>query len=294
MNAKNICEALGGTWFGNSGLAFCPAHNNRNTPALSIRNAPNGTLLAYCFAGCQFKEILAGLHTGGILDGTDEQNARHHTSVVDRKDTVVQRNSAYVRKIWGASRPIQGTLAHKYLASRGIGCALPDTLRYHSELLHSPSKTRYPALLAVIKGSSGFAIHRTFLALDGSSKAPVSPAKMMLGPTKGGAVHLGADDGTLMIGEGIETCLSGAQVSGLPAWAALSTSGMKALVLPDHISDIIFLADGDDAGEAAALDCARRSKRPDRRIRIARPPRGLDFNDLLMRGQDLFGDVTDV
>jgi putative DNA primase/helicase len=38
------------------------------------------------------------------------------------------------------------------------------------------------------------AIHRTFLARNGNGKAPVDPAKMMLGPCRGGAVRL-ADPG---------------------------------------------------------------------------------------------------
>ena len=46
--------------------------------------------------------------------------------------------------------------------------------------------------------------------------------------------------------------------------------------------DVIVLADGDDPGEAAACDCAWRWKREGRRVRIARPPQGFDFNDMLM------------
>ena len=38
----------------------------------------------------------------------------------------------------------------------------------------------------------------------------------------------------------------------------------------------------DCAGEAAAVDCAWRWKGEGRRVRIARPPRGMDFNDLLL------------
>jgi putative DNA primase/helicase len=52
------------------------------------------------------------------------------------------------------------------------------------------------------------AIHRTFLARDGSGKAPVDPQKMMIGPCAGGAVRLAPAAGTLMVGEGIETSLS--------------------------------------------------------------------------------------
>jgi putative DNA primase/helicase len=72
------------------------------------------------------------------------------------------------------------------------------------------------------------------------------------------------------------------QATGNPAWAALSISGLRALDLPKDVRDVIVLADGDDAGEAAARDCAWRWKREGRRVRIARPPQGMDFNDMLM------------
>jgi putative DNA primase/helicase len=85
-----------------------------------------------------------------------------------------------------------------------------------------------------------------------------------------------------MIGEGIETSLAAMLATGHPSWAALSTSGLRALDLPDEVRDVIVLADGDDAGEAAAQDCSWRWKREGRRVRIARPPHGLDFNDMLM------------
>jgi hypothetical protein len=135
----------------------------------------------------------------------------------------------------------------------------------------------------VTNGPDGrpLAIHRTFLALDGSGKAPVEPQKMMLGPCRGGAVRLAEPGYLLMVGEGIETSLAAMQATGHAAWAALSTSGLRALELPRNVRDVIVLADGDDPGEAAARDCAWRWKRERRRVRIARPPQGMDFNDLL-------------
>jgi hypothetical protein len=107
---------------------------------------------------------------------------------------------------------------------------------------------------------------------------------MMLGPCRAGAVHLREPGEILMVGEGIETCLAAMQATGLPAWAALSTSGLRALDLPGCVRDVIVLADGDDPGEAAARDCALRWMREERLVRIARPPRGLDFNDVLLGG----------
>jgi DNA primase len=85
-----------------------------------------------------------------------------------------------------------------------------------------------------------------------------------------------------MIGEGIETTLSAMQAAGIPAWAALSTSGMRSLNLPNTVREVIVLADGDDPGDTAARACAERWAREGRRVRIARPPPGFDFNDLLM------------
>ena len=81
----------------------------------------------------------------------------------------------------------------------------------------------------VTRGVDGLllAIHRTFLARDGAGKAPVDPQKMMLGPCRGGAVRLAPLGSVLMVGEGIETCIAAMQATGHPAWAALSTSGLR-------------------------------------------------------------------
>jgi putative DNA primase/helicase len=185
--------------------------------------------------------------------------------------------------IWQASRPVEGTPVEAYLRSRGLNLLAPRVLRFHAGLKHSSGGV-WPAMVALIThGAYGtpIAIHRTFLARDGNGKAPADPAKMMLGPCRGGVVRLSPPGDVLMVGEGIETCLAAMQATGHPAWAALSTSGLRTLDLPRDARDVIVLADGDEPGEAAAQDCARRWKREGRRVRIARPPHGMDFNDLL-------------
>jgi phage/plasmid primase-like uncharacterized protein len=124
------------------------------------------------------------------------------------------------------------------------------------------------------------AVHRTFLDPSGR-KAPIEPVRMTLGRCRGGAVRLAEATNVLMVGEGIETCLSAMQATGLPAWAALSTGGLQTLDLPQEVKEIIILADGDEPGEMAAQAAARRWNSGQRRVRIARPPSGMDFNDLL-------------
>jgi phage/plasmid primase-like uncharacterized protein len=90
-----------------------------------------------------------------------------------------------------------------------------------------------------------------------------------------------------MVGEGIETVLSAVQATGLAAWAALSTSGLVALVLPPLplAATVVILADNDrnGAGARAARSAAARWVTEGRRVRLAMPPEpGTDFNDVLL------------
>jgi hypothetical protein len=188
--------------------------------------------------------------------------------------------------IWHSAVPAEGTLVEHYLKSRRIELLAPDALRFHVGVKHSAGGI-WPAMIALVTNGADatpLAIHRTYLALNGSGKAQISPQKMMLGPCRGGVVRLAEPGDVLMVGEGIETCLAAMQATGHAAWAALSTSGLRSLDLPWMVRDVIILADGDEAGEAAARDCALRWKCQSRRVRIARPPQGMDFNDMLLGG----------
>jgi hypothetical protein len=126
-------------------------------------------------------------------------------------------------------------------------------------------------------------IHRTFLARDGSGKAPVTPAKMMLGECFAGAVLLATAGDELALGEGVETCLSFIQATGIPAWAGLSTSGVRSAALPPlPLAALVYLiVDADPAGEAAAASAGARLTAEGRRVKLARPVIGKDINDAL-------------
>ena len=43
---------------GEKAMCFCPAHDDRNNPSLSIK-AESGTLLLHCFAGFQPEDIVS-------------------------------------------------------------------------------------------------------------------------------------------------------------------------------------------------------------------------------------------
>lgn len=289
MIAERLAAALHGRRTGALWMARCPAHDDR-TPSLSIQDAEDGRVLVHCHAGCEQAQVIAALRSQGLWG----KNGRdHHGPLIRRgppshrgirSDLDAQKRTEVALMISREAAPATSTPVETYLHSRGINITLPHTVRFHAGLRH-PSGDIWPAMVALVTGgmdNKALGIHRTFLSSDGTGKAPVAPQKMMLGPCRGGAVRLARCRDVLMVGEGIETCLAAMQATERPAWAALSTSGLRTLDLPDDVRDVIVLADGDEAGEAAAREAALRWKHEGRRARIARPPQGLDFNDLLL------------
>lgn len=286
MPAEKIAVALGGRRVGGCWMAHCPAHADRE-PSLSVADGANGNVVVYCHAGCDQDRVIEALKSRGIwTDIRPFQNSESKYELNSNVDAGTdQQRSKKALDIWNSASPVAGTIAETYLRSRCIQMPLPSTLRFSAALRHSGGET-WPAMVALVThggDDTPTGILRTFLARNGIGKALVEPSKMMLGPCRGGAVRLAASVGeVLMVGEGIETCLSVMQVTGNPAWAALSTSGLRTLELPDSARDVIVLADADEFGEAAARRCAGRWRREGRRVRIARPPQGMDFNDVLV------------
>lgn len=296
MTAESIAKALSGRKAGNSWVARCPAHDDRE-PSLSICDTDEGKVLVHCHAGCDQERVIAVLRSRGLWDVKNHRllsRPAPHVTANDRSDQDGAKRTKAALALWQTAKPADGTLVEAYLVSRGLHIPPPPSLRFNARLKH-PSGSFLPAMVALVTRGSDeapLAIHRTFLARDGAGKAPIAPQKMMLGPCRGGAVRLGSPGDVLMVGEGIETCLAAMQATGHAAWAALSTSGLRTLNLPEATSGVIVLADGDDPGEAAAREAALRWKREGRSVRIARPPRGSDFNDLLLSRVPLSGEDT--
>lgn len=288
MTAETLAKALGGLRAGATWMARCPAHDD-SRPSLSISAGKDGKVLVRCHAGCDQRDVIAALSERGLWDANGKRADRFarksRKNLAFELDPESTARTEAALALWRASQGIVGSPAETYLRSRRITLSPPPSLRFHPGLKHSSGGV-WPVMVALVvhgETCSPIAIHRTFLARDGHGKAPVDPPKMMLGPCRGGVVRLGEPGDVLMVGEGIETCLAAMQATGKPAWAALSTSGLRSLDLPRALREVIVLADGDAPGEAAALDCARRWRSKGRSVRIARPPSGMDFNDLLVR-----------
>ena len=188
------------------------------------------------------------------------------------------------RQIWRDALPAPGTPVETYLRGRGITAPIPPSIRYAPNLRHAPTGLTLPVMVAAVQGPDRqiTGIHRTYLRADGRGKVPLTTPKMMLGRCAQGAVRLAKAGPKLAVGEGIESSLSVLQETNIPVWAALSTSGMKALILPPCVREVILLADADRPGKDAAYAAAQRFIREGRVAKIATPPTGNDFNDALV------------
>lgn len=286
LTAQDMAIALNGKRTGDSWMACCPAHDD-HTPSLHISTGQNGNVLVHCHAGCEQQTVIDCLMQRGLWPSGQQYGPTiKRVGSTIQKATIQNDQAARIEralKIWNDSVPIGGTIAEAYLKSRGLKPPQSEALRFHPEQKHRNGEC-WPCMIGLVTNpldGSASGIHRTFLERDGAAKAPIDPPKMMLGLCRGGVVCLAEPQGSLLVGEGIETCLSVMQATGISAWAALSTSGLKALDLPITVCDITILADLDQSGEAAARSSAQRWLQEGRRVRIACPIIGKDFNDML-------------
>ena len=281
MSAHTITNELGGHWKNRRGQAPCPICQPERRPdqnALSIRSS-NGKLLLHCFKRrCSFAEIanavdlpLDSLRIDFLASRDADRRQAEYTA----------HHLTKARSLWDAARPIAGTMAEAYLRGRGITVPLPSSLRFMPDIYHGPSASQSCAMVADVQPTGG--VHRTYFDTRGNRLT--KNAKMMLGPCCGGAVRLsGGGWAAGLCVRCIETGLSLVQLlaeRSPEVWAALSTSGMKALALPTAPRELIVATDGDEPGRKAGRELATRATALSWIVKLLPAPDGSDWNDAL-------------
>lgn len=299
---SNIIRRLDAQRCGSGYMARCLTHQD-HTPSMSICLAPNGSLLVKCFAGCPqdrlidaFKKLGLWLYLAG--DG-GSRNAQKKNGEAELKQFLS------LQRVWRECLPIiRGSAVDNYLRARGILLkSYPPILKSHPELEYwdsGPDQSpllvgKFAAMMAAVSASDGnhVCIHRTYV-LDGT-KAPVkSPKKLMRpvysGAMSGGAIRLFECGKIIAVAEGIETALAVHAMTGLPVWSTVSADGMRKLILPDPVRELIICADLDESGigKRAAYALAGRMTRKGLKVQIAIPGsdfegKGTDWADVLQR-----------
>ena len=204
----------------------------------------------------------------GLIDFTDvAQEARTFLSLPHPEPEPASRRGLApapsgspeaARRLIAMTQPITGTIVQTYLRGRGI-TLLHGTgnLRLHPRCSHSPADRPTgprPAMIAAVTDLAGkiTGAHRTWLAPDGSDKAPIDTPRKAMGDLLGNAVRIGAPGSVMAAGEGIETMLSLRQV--LPDMAmapALSAAHLAAILFPATLRRLYIVRDDDPAGDGA-------------------------------------------
>lgn len=198
-------------------------------------------------------------------------------------------SSDAARRLFTMARPILGTVAERYLASRGISLTADMiALRFHPRCWYRREtddqpqiSDAFPALIAAITDVDGTVtgVQRTWLDPSGAGKARVATPRRALGDVLGNAVRFGRADAVMAVGEGIETVLSLRRVlPRLPLAAALSATHLAAIRLPPSVRRLYIVRDNDRAGQNAAANLAARAEQAGVQC-LTLTPRCGDFND---------------
>lgn len=220
--------------------------------------------------------IAANRRLDSLRDVLDEARAflrlpRPEPSPRQQQPPAPQGSPEAARRLWGMSQPIHGTIAETYLRNRGItdlrNCG---ALRFHPRCFyrgdeddpHDRARDAWPALIASVRDGNGklTGVSRTWLALDGSDKAPVSTPRRAIGHLLGNGIRFGLADSVMAAGEGVETMLSLRQVTpDLPMVAATSANHLAAIELLGTLRRLYIVRDDDSAGHAAAETLSARA-----------------------------------
>jgi hypothetical protein len=313
---------------GNYWMAANPARDDRKPGSfwIALRGAPGAwrdeatgdkgdviTLVRYCQRLANTKDALAWARDWlGI--------ARMDPGVMARQIAVAQRRAAeshaseaaeLAKKrrgafaMWIKGRNVRGTVADTYLQSRGINIGLlprqPGLMRFLDHHPHAESREPWPCLITGMTdgGNTVLAVHRIWLARDGSDKAPVTPQRKIWPAFRGLYMPLARGEtglpvaeaakhgllDTLVLTEGVEDALSVAVACPqYRVWAVGSLGNLQHITLPACAADVIVAADNDWGKPQAhkalqqAIDALVRQGKP---VRIARSPLGKDVNDAL-------------
>jgi len=234
-----------------------------------------------------------------FCDAADE--ARRFLSLPDtvrtrRQPPAPAGSPEAARRLFASAQPVRGTVAETYLRGRGITDVRDlKALRFHPRCFYraheaAPRET-WPALVAAVTDvhDAIAGVQRTWLARDGSGKAPLATPRRAMGRLFGGGVRLGratepapARAAVMAAGEGLETMLTLRQVlPALPMVAALSATHLAALIPPPRLQRLYVARDNDRVGRRAAEILAGRAKADGIEVLVL-TPQADDFNtDLL-------------
>jgi putative DNA primase/helicase len=274
---RALARALNGEVVGAGVLCPGPGHSRKDRSLMATPSAMAADgFMVFSHAGDDWKECRD--HVAQALGIERDQRILQRRPIEARPqpqhDNIEDRTTDAL-VLWYTSVDPRGTLAERYLASRGL--ELDDiakrVIRWHAE-----TKAMI-ALFRNIQSDETQAISRTFIDHAGRKIS-----RKFLGPVAGGAIKFDGNDAVtagLHIGEGIETCLAARQLGLRPTWAMGSCGAIAAFPVLPGIESLTVLAENDEASAKSVTACATRWAEKGREVLINRATSGNDLNDAI-------------
>jgi hypothetical protein len=278
-----IVGVLGGDLYDRGRRAVVPGPGHSRADRSVSLLLVGDRVVVHSFAGDSWSQVLDDLKARGLVDDAGRLAGGGSAS----PDTPPSRPEriAVARTLWDTARPIAGTLSALHLQRRGVGRAAPDALRHHPAVpaaVYADRGLRRPALLAAVRDAAGdlCGVELTYLAPSGLAAAMALPRKTVGCAPGGCAVRLDPAGETLLVGEGVFSCLSASEALGLPAWALRSVGNFARWAPPAGVRRVVIAGDRGRVGEAAALALACRLRRLGLEACVRWPPAGYaDWNE---------------
>ena len=276
LDARSISRALGGDVIGRDQVAAPGPGHSRHDRSLSVylsATAPNG-FRTHSHAGDDWRACrdhvkqALGLPTGMASPRPAMAKVEFRLDALNSART----NSAL--HLWDQGVNPAGTPVETYLRSRRLeldASIADEVLRWH------PGIRAMLALFRNIRTNEPQALSRTFLDREARKVE-----RKFIGPTKGAAIKLHADEdvlGGLHIGEGIETCMAARMLGLRPAWALGSARAIAAFPVLSGVDCLSLLREHDDANSRASDECAERWLEAGREVFDIKPRTGNDLSD---------------
>lgn len=204
------------------------------------------------------------------------------------------RGEVYARKYGKALAITPDTIAAEYfMRTRAIDFdAIGSVPRF------SPREPFYvdgekvgvmPAIISPIRTLDGAIVSLQLIYLDATAQKFAVKFKTAIRPgaLTAASVQLHQPSEILVVGEGIESCLSLAELTGQAAWAALSANSLANFMPPPVVRELWIAEDFDPAGQQASELLARRMEKMGIASKILSPAfrgterKGFDWNDLI-------------
>jgi hypothetical protein len=321
ISTRQIARALGGEVAGrHTVLCPGPGHSPRDR-SLAVRldpRAPDGFVI-HSHAGDDWKQcrdhVRAKLGLPPWQPGDEYRRRTVPQRHIAKWDMAVGEAEAndipqgytedetdrinLAQRIWQEAEDPRGTLAEIYL-HRHRKLDLPDelvgpVLRFHPACPWRNENTgttdHVPALIAAFRSihdDTITAVHRIALNSDGSKRG-----RRMRGIARGAAIKFDLinNSSTLVVGEGIETCMAARQymamnlIARMPVWAAGSAPAIRFFPLIYNIKKLFVLGENndDDTNKRAIEDCRVRWHKHFRKVAVIQPRQPFnDMNDALI------------